>query len=69
MEKAKKVHSGLYIYRGYKIQRHPADGMWSGAKYIWEVEDHDGSGFGHSKTLREAKREVDDEIKRETLCT
>lgn len=59
--RAKRIESGVYIYRGFEIHciyNYEPDG-----RDVWECVDKDGSGFGHSYTLREAKREIDEELK------
>lgn len=62
MHRAKRIRAGLYIYRGFEIEclygYEP-----EGGRNVWECIDHDGrSAFGHSYTLREAKREIDEEL-------
>lgn len=55
--KAKKIKEGLYEYRGYKIR---CLGYFEPEhRIVWEVEDVDGTAFGHSYTLRMAKIHVD----------
>lgn len=62
--KAKRIRAGKYLYRGFEINciynYEP-----EGGRNVWECVDKDGSGFGHSFTLREAKREIDWELERE----
>lgn len=56
--KAKRIKEGLYEYRGYKIM---CLGYFEPEHRIaWEVEDVDGTAFGHSYTLKMAKIQVDE---------
>lgn len=58
--KTKRICAGRYEYRGFEIQcvyDYDPEG-----RSVWQCIDKDGSAFGHSYTLREAKREIDDEI-------
>lgn len=58
--KAKRICAGRYEYRGFKIECiYDYDPE---RRNVWQCIDKDGSCFGHSYTLREAKREVDEEI-------
>ena len=60
--RARRISSGRYIYRGYNIQRHPADGLLGNARYIWEAEDQYGCGFAHASTLNYCKYQIDKEL-------
>lgn len=60
--RAKRIRAGVYIYRGFEIHC-IYDYEPEGGRNVWECVDKDGSCFGHSYTLREAKREIDDELK------
>jgi hypothetical protein len=66
---AKRLGNKRYLYRGFIIQGHGYH--TPDHSQVWEVEDHDdktgcpnGTAFGHSFTLRDAKYEVDYEIER-----
>ena len=60
--RAKRLCSGKYLYRGFVIER--VGYMSNDCKVGWEVNDGDGSSFGQSFSLREAKLCVDYEIER-----
>ena len=60
---AKRLGRGRYLYRGFII--HCCGYFDSTYRNVWEVIDHDGSAFGHSGSLRESKRDVDEELERE----
>ena len=58
--KTKRICAGRYEYRGFEIQciyDYCPEG-----RNVWQCIDKDGSVFGHSYTLREAKREIDEAI-------
>lgn len=59
--RAKRIHKGKYIYRGYIINclgyYHPDH------RIVWEAEDENGCGFAQSFSLREVKNEIDDLFK------
>ena len=57
----KKISRGHYKYRGFKIV---CVGYYNPEhRMCWEAIDTDGkSGFGHSYTLRDVKREIDYEL-------
>jgi len=59
--KAHKLRSGVYMYRGYKITKHPSDTLLPGERWIWEVEDPNGDVFIHAPTLRLSKAFIDEE--------
>lgn len=61
--KAKRICAGKYEYRSFEIQcvyDYDPEG-----RSVWQCIDKDGSAFGHSYTLREAKREIDEELNKE----
>ena len=61
--KSKRICAGRYLYRGFEIQcvyNYDPEG-----RNVWQCIDKDGSAFGHSYTLREAKREIDEAIQEE----
>ena len=60
--KAKRIGNGLYIYRGFKIQRQPSEGLLGYARYVWEAEDEFGCGFTHASTLSYCKFQIDEEL-------
>ena len=58
--KAKRIHEGLYEYRGFKIE---SIGYFSPEqKVVWEAIDENGGGFAHSFSLRDTKLLIDDEL-------
>ena len=60
--KAKRLGNRKYLYRGFVIER--VGYRSNDCRVVWEVNDNDGSSFGQSFSLREAKRYVDCEIER-----
>lgn len=61
--KAKRIKAGKYEYRGFLIEC-IYDYLAKG-RNAWQCIDKDGTAFGHSRTLKEAKRAIDDEV---TIC-
>ncbi len=58
--RAKRISSGHYLYRGYRIV---SVGYYEPEHHIvWEAEDTDGSGFAHSFSLRDTKRLIDESL-------
>lgn len=61
--KAKRIKAGKYEYLGFLIEciyDYPVKG-----RKAWQCIDKDGTAFGHSYTLKEAKRAIDEEV---TIC-
>ena len=57
---AHRVDTNIYEYRGFQIEcvgYYPPE-----HRVVWEVVDHDGSGFAHAFTLRECKMWIDKEL-------
>lgn len=63
--KCKKIVSGEYIYRGFRIKRYPSEGLMPNRKWVWEAIDKDGSGFAHSHSLRVTMALIDDDLEKE----
>ena len=58
--KAKRLSSGHYLYRGFEII---CVGYYQPENRVcWEAVDENGCGFGQSYSLKETKREIDDEL-------
>ena len=64
--RAKRLGSGRYLYRGFVIEN--VGYRSNDCRVGWEVNDGDGSSFGQSFSLREAKLCVDYEIERLNNC-
>ena len=61
-EKAKRISSGHYLYRGFQIKRYPSQGLMPYRQWIWEAIDEHNGGFAHSHSLKTTKRLIDDEF-------
>lgn len=60
--KAKRISSGHYEYRGFKINcigYYPPE-----QRVVWECVDENGNGFGHDFSLKGCKFWIDEELKR-----
>lgn len=55
--RAKRLGSGRYLYRGFVIEN--VGYLHNDGRAGWQVNDHDGSSFGQSFSLRESKKAVD----------
>ena len=60
MNKAKRLSSGHYLYRGFEII---CVGYYQPEHRVcWEAVDENGCGFAHSYSLKDTKREIDYEL-------
>lgn len=59
--KAKRLSKGLYLYRGFQIE---CVGYYQPEHRVcWEAVEENGiNGWAHHYTLKDVKREIDDEL-------
>ena len=60
MGRAKKISSGHYVYRGFKVN---CCGYAQG-QMRWEAVDEHGCGFAHSNTFKGTKALIDWEFEK-----
>lgn len=66
--KAKRISSGHYLYRGFKITCYTNEAFHlSGWRRVWEAVDENGCGFAHSCSLRDTKRLIDEELEKQNI--